>query len=466
LILTLVSTGYASGYYYPDLGVTSLSRGGANVAGVNDLTALWYNPAALTRIRALQIDLDVTGVHQAASFLRASETGVDAEGQSVVTNYEKVENTAPVFPVPAVGIAHNFGLDDFTFALGFYTPLAPPIHTFDEAGAQRYNLVSNQMIQASYGPAVGWSVNDWLSVGLGVTGSILSVKQDMDVHMFIPELAGFEIAQFGDPAGDVGFAIEAKDNFLLSANAGVLIEPKDSFWALGFSIRPPVQYEAQGTIVADFSNHYLYAPNDPAKKIIMDESADSDMTLTVNMPLIIKSGLLVRPAENLEIEASFVWEGWSSNEALVVEGVEFLVDTSIQPVEVVTDVELPAGFQDAWSVRLGGTYTLNDTLSLSGGGLYEVSAVPSSSLGLGQIDMDKFGYGLGVSWALSKQVELNASFGQLFFQTAEVSDSEVEAVMVNAISGEVTEDGAIVGNGVYTSDVLLGGLGLSWAFGQ
>ena len=61
LILTLVSTGYASGYYYPDLGVTSLSRGGANVAGVNDLTALWYNPAALTRIRALQIDLDVTG---------------------------------------------------------------------------------------------------------------------------------------------------------------------------------------------------------------------------------------------------------------------------------------------------------------------------------------------------------------------------------------------------------------------
>jgi len=292
------------------------------------------------------------------------------------------------------------------------------------------------------------------------------VKQDMDVHMFIPELAGFDIAQFGDPAGDVGFSIEAKDSFLLSANAGVLIEPQDSFWAFGLSIRPPVRYEAQGTIVADFSNHYLYAPTDPEKKIIMDDSADSDMTLTVNMPLIIKTGLLLRPTEHFEFEASFVWEGWSSNEALVVEGVEFLVDTSIQPVEVVTDVELPAGFQDAWSVRLGGTYTLNDALSLSGGGLYEVSAVPTSSLGLGQIDMDKFGYGLGVSWRLGKQVELDASFGQLFFQTADVSDSEVEAVMVNAISGEVTEDGAIVGNGVYTSRVLLGGLGLSWAFGQ
>jgi long-chain fatty acid transport protein len=168
----------------------------------------------------------------------------------------------------------------------------------------------------------------------------------------------------------------------------------------------------------------------------------------------------------LEIEADFVWEGWSVNEALVVKDVNFLIDTTLAPVEIATDVALPAGFQDAWSVRLGGEYALNDVYSVRGGALYEVSAVPSSSLGLGQVDMDKFGYGTGISWHVNEKMSVDASFGQLFFDTKEVTDSLTEAVMVNAISGEVEEDGVIVGNGVYDSSVMMGGLSVSYVFGK
>jgi hypothetical protein len=38
--------------------------------------------------------------------------------------------------------------------------------------------------------------------------------------------------------------------------------------------------------------------------------------------------------------------------------------------------------------------------------------------------------------------------------------------MVNAISGEVDEDGVIVGNGIYDSSIMLGGLSLSYVFGK
>ncbi len=170
--------------------------------------------------------------------------------------------------------------------------------------------------------------------------------------------------------------------------------------------------------------------------------------------------------EGLELEAGFVWEGWSVNDALVVEGVNFLVDTTISPVEVAADVALPAGFRDAWSARFGGEYQLNDALALRAGGYYETSAVPTSALGLGQVDMDKVGYGSGVSWAVNSSLQVDLSVGQIFFASADVTDSETEGVMVNAISGEVEEEGVIVGNGVYTSSIVMGGIGLSWAFGN
>ena len=321
------------------------------------------------------------------------------------------------------------------------------------------------MIQASLGPAIAHEVTDWLTLGLGITGNLLRVKQDLDVHMYSP-LTGFDLGDFGDPAGDLGFSLAAQDSFLLSANAGLLIEPKGGMWALGISYRPPAKYTADGTIVADFSEHFLYESEDPSKEIILDDTASSGMQLVVNMPMIIKAGFLVRPTQALEIEADFVWEGWSVNEALVVKDVNFLIDTTLAPVEIATDVALPAGFQDAWSVRLGGEYALNDVYSVRGGALYEVSAVPSSSLGLGQVDMDKFGYGTGISWHVNEKMSVDASFGQLFFDTKEVTDSLTEAVMVNAISGEVEEDGVIVGNGVYDSSVMMGGLSVSYVFGK
>jgi long-chain fatty acid transport protein len=465
LILATLSTGHASGYFYPDVGVSAIGRGGANVAGADDLSALWYNPAALRRIKGPRLDFELATIGQSVRYQRASDVLIDDAGEAYSQSYAAVEDQARPLPVPTIGFANDFGSEKTTFALGFYSPMAPPVHTYDSAGAQRYNLVSSEMIQASFGPALAHQVTDWLSLGLGVTGNVLRVKQDLDIHMFIP-LTGFDLGDFGDPAGDVGFSLAAQDSFLLSANAGLLIEPPGGRWAIGLSYRPPTTYTADGTIVADFSNHFLYESEDPSKEIILDPSASSTMQVIVKMPMIVKAGILVRPTEALEIEADFVWEGWSVNEALVVKGVNFLVETTLAPVEIATDVELPAGFQDAWSLRLGGEYALNDNYSVRAGALYEVSAVPTSALGLGQIDMNKVGYGTGVVWRVNEQFSLDASFGQLFFETTEVTDSTIEAVMVNAISGEVLEDAEVVGNGIYEASAMMGGLSLSYVFGQ
>ncbi|HEX4513004.1 MAG TPA: hypothetical protein VH054_05690, partial [Polyangiaceae bacterium] len=48
LAIALVSpAAHAGGLYFSDRGVRPLARGGAFVAGADDLGAMWYNPAGL-----------------------------------------------------------------------------------------------------------------------------------------------------------------------------------------------------------------------------------------------------------------------------------------------------------------------------------------------------------------------------------------------------------------------------------
>ena len=60
--LLFAPTADAAGYYTSDVGVRAYSRGGAFVAGANDMLALWYNPAALKRLNDGVLTVNAAGV--------------------------------------------------------------------------------------------------------------------------------------------------------------------------------------------------------------------------------------------------------------------------------------------------------------------------------------------------------------------------------------------------------------------
>ena len=75
LAFLMAPSAEAAGYYTSDVGVRAFSRGGAYVAGCNDLLALWYNPAALTRLGNGVATVDVAAVSQQVSFDRKDYPG-------------------------------------------------------------------------------------------------------------------------------------------------------------------------------------------------------------------------------------------------------------------------------------------------------------------------------------------------------------------------------------------------------
>ena len=73
--LLLCSLSEAATFYLADIGVRGMARGGAFVAGASDISAQWYNPAALTRVKGGMVGFHAAGVHQFIDFDRSDYPG-------------------------------------------------------------------------------------------------------------------------------------------------------------------------------------------------------------------------------------------------------------------------------------------------------------------------------------------------------------------------------------------------------
>ena len=447
----------AAGYYTTDVGVRAFSRGGAYVAGANDMLALWYNPAALTRLHDGVLTVNAAGVGQQVSFNRA-----DVEGNDL-GRFAPIENGAPAYIIPHFGAASGLGLEDTTFAIGFYPPYAPD-YAYTQDGAQRYTLVDTLVIQTFSGLSVAHEFADWVSVGGGLSWNLLIVEQDLAVNM-----VGNTVAEdpnfLEDPDFDVQFGMKGRDPWALGWNVGVLVEPPSHRWAVGATVQAPIHFTATGTLEADFSGHAWMGT------IIKDErTSDDAVNFDVNMPLIVKAGALVRPVDGWEIEVASVYEGWSSIDQIVLTQVNLQVETATGPAAITDDIVLPAGYQDTWSVRLGTEWEALDKLTLRAGGMWESAAIPVETQGVSLLDGDKFGVGGGLTYRPHRRWALDAGAFSSFIPERDIQNSTLRSIVVavNPIAPEDTAivEGSNIGNGVLSSSSLILGGGVNWYFGK
>ena len=447
----------AAGYYTSDVGVRAFSRGGAYVAGASDLLALWYNPAALTRLNDGVLTINAAGVGQSVTFDRADVEGNDL-GQ-----FAPIENAAPSYVIPHFGVASGLGLKNTTFALGFYPPYAPDF-AYPADGPQRYTLVDTLVIQTFSGASVAHRFNDWVSVGGGLSWNLLIVEQELAVNM-----VGNTVAQepdfLEDPDFDVQFGMDGRDPWAMGWNLGVLVEPPSQRWAVGATVQAPVRFTANGTLQADFTNHTW------SGAIIKDDKAkDTDVDFDVNMPLILKAGALVRPTDGWEIELASVYEGWSSIDAIVLTKVNLEVETATGPAAITDNIVLPAGYVDTWSLRLGTEWEALDKLTLRAGGLWESAAIPIETQGVGLIDGNKWGVGSGLTYRPHRRWALDAGAFSSFIPQRDITNSTLRSIVVavNPIAPEDTNivEGSNIGNGRLSSSSLIVGGGVNWYFGK
>jgi long-chain fatty acid transport protein len=485
-LLLAPSTAEAAGFYQSDIGTRGMSRAGAFVAGVNDLSAQYYNPAALARLRPMTY-LNFTGAWQGVDFTRID---YDGAGQQL-EKYPTVNNNAGPMPIPAFGVSHNFGIKNFSAALGLFSPFAPRME-YPQEGAQRYTLKESLLIQFYAGPSVAYKIG-WLSVGAGVYYSYVSADYGLDIMVCskLPESEGCEGSP-DDPNGDggqyenndVGTLLKMKDAWNLTWNVGLLAEPTD-FMRIGFSLQPPLRVEGKGSLQTDFGTeqdpHWLVEQG----YIDGTRHKDNNVTVLVNMPLLIRQGIEFY-GDRWAVEGTAVYQRWRISEEIRVTDVDIALpegDTLAgfnqfldPPVElaITDDVVLPQNYVDTWSWRLGGQYRIADPVMLRTGILYEGSAVPSNTQGVDLVDGKKLGWGFGGTIHVNENVAIDVGGMRTWLQDRSITESdvhrkEIPVDLAAAVSGDLDvalQEGRSVGTGEFQSRTLFLSTGVVWKFGR
>ena len=233
-----------------------------------------------------------------------------------------IENQAGHFNVPQLGFATPIN-DKFAFAFGFVSPLAPD-SDYPADGAQRYSIIDSSIYQFGFGPALAWRPLPAITFGVNMQWQFLQVGQQ-----FMATLSGET-----DPLGDIGVDLFTVDVFTPYANFGVLIDPVPPV-TIGIGVQPATVFRPKGRLSIDFTDNafedLIEAPDCGAENIedCPTQFTDDDINLMVRLPLILKTGVAVRPFPELEIEAAFVYQNWKTLTDLTVTDIDLNLNVAV-----------------------------------------------------------------------------------------------------------------------------------------
>ncbi len=446
---SLPASAQAAGFYFTDSGTRAIGRGSAVIASVDDLSALYHNPGALARLRQAQAFVSLSGVDQYVEFDRLDEDGEDP--------FEPITNQGPYMLVPALGLSGSLGVPRTTFAVGFISPQAPdPLYPSD--GPQRYSLTDELLWEFAAVAGAGVQITDWLALGATFQARMLRAQMAL----------ALTTAEGDNPSQDIDIGFEISDWFAPNFQLGTIIDPLP-WMTIGASYQPATHYHTSGSIAADFEGHTWEGFLDGTNFV------DEDVTAEITMPAIARAGIDFHPSDRWDVEIAGAWEGWHVWDEIVITDVDLTIKMDpdnimgLGDAVVTNDIIIPAAYQNVWSVRLGGEYDLHQKLTVRAGGYYETSAVPDKFQGVTLVDGRKAGVGLGAGLHLGR-VDLDAAFGETFMIPRDITDSELQQLVLDLDlahpEDSVVGNGKIVGNGHFASRLTFISMAMTWRFGK
>ena len=383
----------AGGYMIPHQTSTGLGLSNALTAGVNDPSAVYYNPAALGEVNGNSFLLTGTYI--------GLYNSVENSGRDAVNKHD--DN----FLASLFANYHIPG-SDFTVGIGTYSPFG--LSTTYDRGFTRFAAERTELKTIYVTPAISWHPSKFVSVGTGfsyVHGSGLFSR-----GLCLDPITGCTV-----PIGLEGRLRITDTVNAFGYNLGVLVKPIDSL-KFGFSYRSRVDLrfdDADVKLGGAFSSRRT---NGNIRPLVL--------------PPVINAGLFweINPAWGAE----FVYEytRWSEFKNFA---------TTFSPIPTflplgfpVAGFSLPENWKNTSTLRFGSYYKVNQNWELRGGFALEQSAIPNRTLNPVIPDADKLtlNAGVGYKW---EGFSLDFGYMAVFYKTRNVTNNELEGLPATAPLG-------------------------------
>ncbi|MGH7434162.1 MAG: OmpP1/FadL family transporter [Polyangiaceae bacterium] len=460
----------AAGLYVSDRGVRPLGRGGAFVAGADDLGAIWYNPAGIVATPSSLL-LDGSWIDYSDTYTRQAMTmSSGASGQpgtmppmqaptTFVQSLRSVNGSTPFLPIPTVAASYRWSVasQKLAVAAGVYAPDAALL-SYPSDGPQRYSLVSlNGSILAVLGGWFAYQPVEQLQVGVGVQMLTGFFRTTVD---FSACVADHFMCASEDPSYDALGKLATAPIFAPSANAGMTWIP-DHLVRVGLSAQAPFVVDSSATVDVRLPSAVFF------------DSAHQDGNsahVHLELPPVLRAGVELRPlaSDDLRVELSYVREFWSVQKSLDINPQGITIDgiTGFPPKFGVGAISVPRGMVDSNSIRLGGEYgyTLSGVrLAARAGVAYETSSIPASYVTPFTVDGDKVVASIGGSIFLGPHLRLDGVISHPFQSDVNVDARTASVPIINPVQGNQTMLDRING-GSYHVDLWVIGGGLEYRF--
>jgi long-chain fatty acid transport protein len=463
LLLLSSSQANASGLYFSDRGVRPLGRGGAWVAGADDVGAMWYNPAGLADA-GTSILSDFSWLHFTSEYTRKSQA-TDVNGTVRTYDFPSVNGTSPVLPIPTIGASYAFGeRKEWTAAFGIMAPYTAitsyPLTVNGTPSPSRYSLVSlDGSALVIPGLYMAYKPIEEIRVGIGLQ-ALVGTFASTEVFSACP--SDHLVCAPEDPTYDAFAQLKVGPIFAPSGNGGVTIVPEKHV-RIGLSGQLPFTINAPATVSVKLPN-----------AVVFDKAAQvgKDAHVRFKLPAVLRAGIEGRNEFSnkslLRVEVTYVREFWSAHDAINITP-DNITLTNVQGFPSpfgVAPISLPRNFQDSNSFRLGGEYTLavsGYVIDVRMGANYETSAVPNAYLSPLTIDMDKVTVAIGGGLHIGDHWRLDGMYAHVFTGGTTVSPAEAAVPRVNPVRGNPTAVDAING-GTYSARADVLGVGLNYKF--
>ena len=457
---------WAGGLYQTDRGVRPLGRGGAFIAGADDLNAIAYNPAGLVFAKE-QFLFDASWLQYKSRYQRKSlvrqvdpNTG-QPTGAEWVQVFPEVEGTTPVLPLPTLAYSNSLGQKHMNFAVGLHAPYAAvtsfPKRVGRQPAPQRYSIISLEGSALAVLGAYGAFHDPESPFAFGAGIEMLTGFFQTSVYFSgcVPERFFCAPEQ---PEYDTLGRLRVGPIFAPSGILGAIFKPSKLLRAglslhLPFWIHSHAEQEIRLGSAAVFETAKFENPG---------------ATVDFRLPWTLRAGAELRPSENLRVEIGAGYEAWSMHDEIVVDP----DNTSLNNVAgfpekyFLPPLSIKREFQDSYSARLGGEFTFpigKYKLGMRLGAMYETSAIPNEYLSATTIDLEKVVASIGGSLYLGKW-RFDAVFAKVFGVPVEVDVREQRMQQINPLTANPPNLPHYINGGKYSVEANVVGLGLAYQF--
>lgn len=365
----LPATAGAAGYAIYEQGAAALGMAGAATASVHDASAVFFNPAAMTRLDGTRIYVGGSALQPVASFA----------GMGPNPGYGVTEEMVRQTFYPPTIYATRLLRKGLAAGVGINSPYGLGVEWDPITFSGRYLVTKVDLQTVNSSACLAWAPNDRLSVAAGADVLYAKVLLRNRTLLVAP----------GGGGGLVDVAeTQLKSDLTPGAgwNAAVHFVPAER-WRLGAFYRSKVVVHVDG---ADATFSQI-----PTGNATVDASVaavlppDQGVSTVLRFPAIWSAGVAFQPTPAWNVEADFVFYEWS-------------VFTDLPIVFDVTTAKNSArveDYDDSWQVRTGAEYRRGRT-AYRAGYYFDKSPAPVHAVTPLLPDADRHGVSLGVGLAL------------------------------------------------------------------